>query len=267
MVVTRWRRRFRSNQRMGYPNLELSIPALLNLQGTPPLPTLYPRQTLLLTPFPSWLNKPTLSLTAQGLHLPFSQGNDIIATLHRLNEAGEGLANEVLLEWALDMLRSLEDWRWLWSLEPATTPSSSLTLLNHQPPPSYSASSANPWTMYALTAPSTSVPSVEGPLLDTLSAPAPCAPVQSVESLVMWAPVVQLQPWLAHPLSLPKWVTLGDFELVPQGYERGNAMVEEAPTSFSPFSLVNCILLSHFSFNDFVAVAFPDLARDLDIQI
>ena len=44
-------------------------------------------------------------------------------------------------------------------------------------------------------------------------------------------------------------------------------MVEEAPTSFSPFSLVDCTLLSHFSFNDFVAVAFPDLARDLDIQI
>ena len=39
-------------------------------------------------------------------------------------------------------------------------------------------------------------------------------------------------------------------------------MVEEAPTSFSPFSLVDCILLSHFSFNDFITVAFPDLARD-----
>ena len=43
--------------------------------------------------------------------------------------------------------------------------------------------------------------------------------------------------------------------------------VEEAPTSFSPFSPVNCILLSHFSFNDFITVAFPDLAGDLDIQI
>ena len=43
--------------------------------------------------------------------------------------------------------------------------------------------------------------------------------------------------------------------------------VEEAPTSFSPFSLVDCMLLSHFSFNDFVTVAFPDLARDLDAQI
>ena len=43
--------------------------------------------------------------------------------------------------------------------------------------------------------------------------------------------------------------------------------IEEAPTSFSPFSLVNCTLLSHFSFNDFVTVAFPDLAGDLDTQI
>ena len=40
-----------------------------------------------------------------------------------------------------------------------------------------------------------------------------------------------------------------------------------APTSFSPFSLVDCMLLSHFSFNDFVTVAFPDLAGDLDTQI
>ena len=43
--------------------------------------------------------------------------------------------------------------------------------------------------------------------------------------------------------------------------------VEEAPTSFSPFSLVDCMLLSHLSFDDFVTVAFPDLARDLDAQI
>ena len=37
-------------------------------------------------------------------------------------------------------------------------------------------------------------------------------------------------------------------------------IVEEPPTSFSPFSLVDCTLLSHFSFNDFVAIAFPHLA-------
>ena len=43
--------------------------------------------------------------------------------------------------------------------------------------------------------------------------------------------------------------------------------VEESPTSFSPFSLVDCMLISYFSFNDFIAVAFLDLARDLDTPI
>ena len=83
----------------------------------------------------------------------------------------------------------------------------------------------------------------------------------------MWVPVVQPQLQLAHPLTLPKWVTLEDFEPVSQDYEGGNVTIEEAPTWFSPFSLVDCMLLSHFSFNDFIAVAFPDLARDLDTQI
>ena len=44
-------------------------------------------------------------------------------------------------------------------------------------------------------------------------------------------------------------------------------MVEDPPISFSPFSLTDCTMLSHFSFNDFIAIAFPDLAGDLDIQI
>ena len=43
--------------------------------------------------------------------------------------------------------------------------------------------------------------------------------------------------------------------------------VESPPISFSPFSSANCTMLSHFSFNDFIAVAFPDLAGDLDIQL
>ena len=46
-----------------------------------------------------------------------------------------------------------------------------------------------------------------------------------------------------------------------------DVMVQEAPTSFSPFSLADCTLLSYFSFNDFVVIAFPDLAGDLDVQI
>ena len=43
--------------------------------------------------------------------------------------------------------------------------------------------------------------------------------------------------------------------------------IEDPPIPFSPFSLSDCTMLSHFSFNDFIAIAFPDIARDLDIQI
>ena len=267
MAVSRWWRRFCSNQRTGYPNLELLIPAPLDLLDTPPPLTLYPRLTPRSTQPPSWPDEPTSSLATLELHPPFHQGNDIVVTLHQLNKVGEGLADEVLLEWTLDMLCSLEDWRWLWSPEQATTPLSSPILLNHQTSLSYNVSNANLWTTYILNAPSTFVPSVDGLPLDTPNALAPCAHAQSVESSVIWAPVAQPQPQLTHPLSLPVWATWEDLELMPQGYEGGNVTVEEAPTSFSPFSLVNCMLLSHFSFNDFVAVAFLDLARDLDTQI
>ena len=51
------------------------------------------------------------------------------------------------------------------------------------------------------------------------------------------------------------------------GREFHGVTIEEPPTSFSPFSLVDCTMLNHFSFNDFIAVAFPDLAGDLDIPI
>ena len=44
-------------------------------------------------------------------------------------------------------------------------------------------------------------------------------------------------------------------------------MVEEAPTSFSPLSLTDCTLISHFSFNNFVTLAILDLAGDLDLLI
>ena len=47
----------------------------------------------------------------------------------------------------------------------------------------------------------------------------------------------------------------------------GFVTVEDPPVPFSPFSLADCTMLSHFSFNDFVAIAFPDIAGDLDIQI
>ena len=42
-------------------------------------------------------------------------------------------------------------------------------------------------------------------------------------------------------------------------------MVEDPPISFLPFTLADCMLFTHFSFNDFVTTAFPDLAEDPDI--
>ena len=176
--------------------------------------------------------------------------------LRWLNKAGEGLANKVLLEWALDMLRSPEDWRWLWSPEATPTPSSFPTPPSHLPLSPYNASNVNPWNTYALSAPNMYAYSADESLLDTPNRPAPCIPAQSVESLVMWVPLAQLQPQLAHHLSLPKWATWDNLESESQGYERGNVTVVDALTSFSPFSSADCTLYSHFSFNNFVTIAF-----------
>ena len=111
MAVTRWWRRFRSNQRMGYPWLELLTSALFDLQGTPPLPIHFPPLTLPLIPLPNWLGEPIPSPTALEPHPLFPQENDIVAMLCQLNGAGEGLADKVLLEWTLDVLHSPKDWR------------------------------------------------------------------------------------------------------------------------------------------------------------
>ena len=81
----------------------------------------------------------------------------------------------------------------------------------------------------------------------------------------MWAPVAQLQPQHVHPL--PEWLIQEGFESESRSNDGGNVTVENPPISFSPFSLADCTLLEHFSFNDFIAVAFPDIAGDLDIQI
>ena len=121
--------------------------------------------------------------------------------------------------------------------------------------------------MYAPTAPSTSVPSAKGLLPDIPSALPPCVPAQSVENSVIWAPVVQPQPQLTHPLTLSEWVTLEGFESEPQSYDRGNVTVGEPRICFLPFTSVDCTIFSLFSFNDFIATAFPDLVKDLDIQI
>ena len=87
----------------------------------------------------------------------------------------------------------------------------------------------------------------------------------NVENSVMWAPVAQLQPWHMH--LPPDWLTEGIFESGSQSNEGDNVTVEDLPIPFSPFSLVDCTMIDHFSFNDFVALAFPDIARDLDIPI
>ena len=83
----------------------------------------------------------------------------------------------------------------------------------------------------------------------------------------MWVPLAQPQPWHALHLSLPEWVIWDNLESEPQGYDEGNVTVMETPTSVSPFSPADCTLYSHFSFDDFIMVAFPDLTRDLNDQI
>ena len=50
-------------------------------------------------------------------------------------------------------------------------------------------------------------------------------------------------------------------------YQLQGVTIEDPPIPFSPFSYADCTMLSHFSFDDFIAVAFPDLAGDLDVQI
>ena len=77
----------------------------------------------------------------------------------------------------------------------------------------------------------------------------------------MWALLAQPQPRHTLRLSLPEWVTWDDLESEPQGYKGGNVTVIETPTLFSP---TDCMLYSHFSFNHFVMIAFPDLTEDLD---
>ena len=84
--------------------------------------------------------------------------------------------------------------------------------------------------MYAPIAQSTSAHSVDELPLDTLSTRAQCTPAQSVESLVMWAPLAQPQPRHVLHLSLPKWATWDNLESESQGYEGGNVMVMEALT-------------------------------------
>ena len=81
----------------------------------------------------------------------------------------------------------------------------------------------------------------------------------------MWGPVAQPQP--QHTCLPPEWLTEAMFESGSRNCDGGNVTVEGPPIPFSPYSLADCTLLNHFSFDDFVAVAFPDIAGDLSIQI
>ena len=57
------------------------------------------------------------------------------------------------------------------------------------------------------------------------------------------------------------------FNCGTEGHGIKDVTIEEPPIPFSPFSSADCTMLSHFSFNDFIAIAFPDIAGDLDVQI
>ena len=74
---------------------------------------------------------------------------------------------------------------------------------------------------------------------------------------------------LSDSLSLTRRVSISgkDDESPRKSGVAGAVMVEEPPISFSPFPSTDCTLYSHFSFDDFIMVAFPDLTRDLDNQI
>ena len=106
------------------PLFLLLNPVPLTQPGPPHLPTLCPPLTLPSTHFPNWPTKQTHSpLTDQ---TPFPLGNATEGTLLQLREVDLNLTEEELQQWALDALLYPEDWKWLWELAPAPTPSTSL---------------------------------------------------------------------------------------------------------------------------------------------
>ena len=259
--MTQWREQFKKKRTVD-PLFPTSNPAPLVPHEPLRPPTQFHLPTLQSTHFPSWPDAQTpFPLVDQ---TPFPRENDTEETLRQLKGVGLELTDEELRQWALDALLSPEDWKWLWEPVPVPIPSTYPTLpLLH--PPQYDVSNASLRSTFAPNAPSTYVHSAEWPLQDTLSAPAPCVPAPSAGNSVMWAPVAQPQPQLVHPL--PEWLTEEVFESGSRSNDGGNVTVEEPPIPFSPFSLADCTMLNHFSFNDFIAIAFPDIAGDLDTQI
>ena len=75
--------------------------------------------------------------------------------------------------------------------------------------------------------------------------------------------VIPTRPVITHTSrsSLPL------ITLIPQPDQSPVVTIEEPPIPFSPFSSADCTMLNHFSFNDFIAIAFLDIAGDLDTQI
>ena len=260
-LMTQWREQFKRRKTID-PLLPLSNPAPLALHEPLRPPTQFPPPTLQSTHFPSWPDERTHFPLAD--QTPCPPENATEGTLRQLRGVGLELTEEELRQWALDALLSPEDWKWLWELVPAPTPFASPTL-PPQHPPWYDAFNVNLLSTSAPNVPNTSAPSVGWQPRDIPNVPVSCTPVPSVGNSVMWAPVAQPQPQLVHPL--PEWLTEGMFESGSRSNDRGNVTVEGPPISFSPFSSVDCTMLNHFSFNDFIAIAFPDIVGDLDIQI
>ena len=260
--MTQWREQFKKKRKTVDPLFPMSNPTPPAQPGRPHPLTQYLPPTLPSTHPPNWPAAQTHFPLAD--QTPFPLRNAIEGTQLQLREVGLELTEEELQRWALDALLCPEDWKWLWEPVRAPTP---LTFPTPPPPhlPWYDVFNAGPPTTSALNAQNTSAPSVEWPPQDIPNVLATCTPVPFVENSVMWAPVAQPQPQLAHPL--PEWLTNGVFESESRNNDGGNVTIEDPPIPFSPFSLADCTMLSHFSFNDFVAVAFLDLARDLDIQI
>ena len=259
--MTQWREQFKKKKTVDplFPSLN-PVP-LAQLEPPHPL-TPCPPPTLQSTHSPNWPVVQTHFPLAD--QTPFPLGNVTEGTQLQLREAGLELTEEELQQWALDALLYLEDWRWLWEPVPAPTP-----LMSPIPPlphlPWYDASNVGLLTTFAPNAQNTSAPFVDWPHLDTPNELATCAPVPYVENSVMWAPVAQPQLQLTRPL--PEWLTNEVFKSGSQSNDEGNVMIEDPPASFSPFSPVDYTMLNYFSFNDFIAIAFPDLAGDLDVQI
>ena len=258
--MTQWREQFKRRRTID-PLLPSSNHAPHAPLGPLPPPTQFRPPTPRLTHCPNWPDEQThFPLVEPTPYLPES---DTGGTLLRLKEVGLELTEEELRQWALDTLLYPEDWKWLWeSPAQAPTPLTSPTPLP-LPLQWYDASNVGPLNMSAPCVPSTSVPSADWQRLDIPNEPVPCAPVPYVGSSVMWGPVAQPLPQRVH--LPPEWLTEGIIESGSRSNGGGNVMVEEPPIPFSPFSSADCTMFDHFSFNDFIAIAFPDIAGDLDL--